>query len=84
MTNEYEQLNTAKKEFETNESNTRRKIDDMNRSRQAVLDRTRDEYEKLVRKYTDLEEVYNELLDVRERDACKNKIYSLKLSSVFC
>jgi uncharacterized protein YdcH (DUF465 family) len=71
LTNEYEQLNHTKKEFETNESNTRRKIDEINRSRQAVLDRTRDEYEKLLRKYTDLDEIYRELVDLREKDTCK-------------
>jgi hypothetical protein len=76
LTNDYEQLNTNKREFETNELNTRRKIDETNRSRQAVLDRTRDEYEKLLRKYTDLDEVYRELIDLREKDTCKNKIYS--------
>ncbi len=76
LTNEYEHLNSSKKEFETNELNTRRKNDDMNRTRQAVLDRTRDEYEKLLRKYTDLDEVYRELADLREKDTCKNKIYS--------
>jgi len=78
LTNEYEQLNIAKKEFEINELNTRRKNDEINRSRQAVLDRTRDEYEKLLRKYTDLDEIYRELIDLREKDMCKNKIYSLK------
>ncbi len=83
LTNDYEQLNAAKKEFEINESNTRRKIDEMNRSRQAVLDRTRDEYEKLLRKYTDLDEVYRELIDQREKDKCKNKIYSYKLLGFF-
>jgi septal ring factor EnvC (AmiA/AmiB activator) len=76
LTNDYEQLNTNKKEFETNELNTRRKIDETNRSRQAVLDRTRDEYEKLLRKYTDLDEVYRELIDLRGKDTCKDKIYS--------
>ncbi len=73
LTNEYEQLNTTKKEFETNELNTRRKIDEINRSRQAVLDRTRDEYEKLLRKYTDLDEIYRELVNLREKDMCKNE-----------
>ncbi|CAF4242052.1 unnamed protein product, partial [Rotaria magnacalcarata] len=57
-----------KTEFETNELNTRRKIDEMSRSRQAVLDRTRDEYEKLLRKYTDLDEVYQELANLQEKD----------------
>lgn len=56
-----------------NELNNRRKLDEMNRSRQAVLDRTRDEYEKLLRKYTDLDEVYRELIDLRGNDACKNQ-----------
>jgi hypothetical protein len=71
LTNEYEQLNTTKKEFEINELNTRRKLDETNRSRQAVLDRTRDEYEKLLRKYNDLDEVYRELVTIREKDACE-------------
>jgi hypothetical protein len=78
LTHEYEQLNTDKKEFETNELNTRRKIDEINRSRQAVLDRTRDEYEKLLRKYTDLDEVYRELVNLRDKDTCKNPIYLSK------
>jgi len=64
-------LNTTKKEFEINELNTRRKLDETNRSRQAVLDRTRDEYEKLLRKYNDLDEVYRELVTIREKDACE-------------
>jgi hypothetical protein len=65
-------LNTTKKEFEINELNNRRKLDETNRSRQAVLDRTRDEYEKLLRKYNDLDEVYRELVTIREKDACEN------------
>ncbi|CAF3746890.1 unnamed protein product [Adineta steineri] len=68
LTSEYEQLNSMKTEFQINESNTRRKIDETNRSRQAILDRTRDEYEKLLRKYTDLDEVYRELVPLREKD----------------
>lgn len=70
LTNDYEQLNAIKSDFEINESNTRRKIDEMNRSRQAVLDRTRDEYEKLLRKYTDLDELYQELADLRGSETC--------------
>ncbi|CAF3392823.1 unnamed protein product [Rotaria sp. Silwood1] len=73
LTNDYEQLNLMKKEFETNELNTRRKIDEINRSRQAVLDRTRDEYEKLLRKYHDLDEVYHELVNLREKDTLELK-----------
>ncbi|CAF5218166.1 unnamed protein product, partial [Rotaria magnacalcarata] len=68
LTDDYDQLNRMKTEFETNELNTRRKIDEMSRSRQAVLDRTRDEYEKLLRKYTDLDEVYQELANLQEKD----------------
>jgi uncharacterized protein (DUF3084 family) len=83
LTNDYEQLNAAKKEFETNESNTRRKIDETNRSRQAVLDRTRDEYEKLLRKYTDLDEVYRELVDLREKETCKHRNKIILISFVF-
>jgi hypothetical protein len=45
-------------------------MDDANRSRQAVLDRTRDEYEKLLRKYADLDELYRTLLDKHEQDTC--------------
>lgn len=71
ITNDYEQLTSAKKEFETNEFNTRRKTDELNRSRQAVLDRTREEYEKLLRKYTDLDEIYRELVTLRDEDQCK-------------
>jgi len=77
LTNDYEQLNAIKAEFQTNESNTRRKIDENNRSRQAVLDRTRDEYEKLLRKYTELDEVYREFVD----STCKNK--SLFIEIIF-
>ncbi len=55
-----------KKQFETNELNTRKKLDETNRSRQAILDRTRDEYEKLLRKYNDLDEVYYEIVTRRE------------------
>lgn len=72
LTNEYEQLNLTKKEFETNELNSRKKIDEINRSKQAVLDRTRDEYEKLLRKYNDLDEVYHEIVILREKENCKN------------
>ncbi|CAF4143162.1 unnamed protein product [Rotaria magnacalcarata] len=79
LTNEYELLNTTKKEFETNELNTRRKMDETNRSRQAVLDRTRDEYEKLLRKYTDLEEVYHELVTIREKDTSELEIIRREL-----
>ena len=74
LTTEYEEMSRAKKDFEMNETNTRRKNDEINRSRQAVLDRTRDEYEKLLRKYTDLDEVYRELVDLREKDTCKTPI----------
>ncbi|CAF0764701.1 unnamed protein product [Rotaria sp. Silwood1] len=73
LTNEYEDLNTAKKEFETNELNTRRKIDEVSRSRQAILDRTRDEYEKLLRKYNDLDEVYRELVNIREKNTLESE-----------
>ncbi|CAF1065974.1 unnamed protein product [Adineta steineri] len=73
LTTEYEQLNSMKTEFQINESNTRRKIDETNRSRQAILDRTRDEYEKLLRKYTDLDEIYRELVPLREKDTLELK-----------
>jgi hypothetical protein len=63
-----------KKQFETNELNTRKKLDETNRSRQAILDRTRDEYEKLLRKYNDLDEVYHEIVTRREKDTCKDSI----------
>ncbi|CAF1156456.1 unnamed protein product [Adineta ricciae] len=72
LTTEYEELNSAKKEVETNEINNRRKLDEANRSRQAVLDRTRDEYEKLLRKYNDLDEVYRELVTVREKESSES------------
>ena len=72
MKNEYEQLIETNQQFELNESNSKRKMDEVNRSRQAVLDRTRDEYEKLLRKYTDLDELYRELLDKRDQETCKN------------
>ena len=45
----------------------------MNRSRQAILDRTRDEYEKLLRKYNDLDEVYHELVNLREKDTAESE-----------
>jgi chromosome segregation ATPase len=79
LTTEHEQLNTTKKDFETNELNTRRKNEEINRSRQAILDRTRDEYEKLLRKYNDLDEVYRELVNLREKDTCKNQLIFLFL-----
>ena len=66
-----QQLTIVKKDSESSELNTRRKTDELNRSRQAVLDRTRDEYEKLLRKYTDLDEVYRELVGLREQELCK-------------
>lgn len=74
LTHDYEQLNSTKKQWETNELNTRRKNDEINRSKQAVLDRTRDEYEKLLRKYNDLDEVYRELVILHEKDTCKSSI----------
>jgi len=75
LTDEYERLTTEKKDFELNESNVRRKNDEIHRTRQAVLDRTRDEYEKLLRKYTDLDEVYRELVDQRTTNTCKQHTY---------
>ncbi|CAF3838161.1 unnamed protein product [Adineta steineri] len=83
LTNEYEQLKISKNEFETNEVNTRRKMDEANRTRQAVLDRTRDEYEKLLRKYNDLDEVYRELVTIREKDTCKNLFNIFKIEIFF-
>ena len=71
LTNEYEELNVVKKQFEINELNTRQKMEENSRIRQAILDRTRDEYEKLLLKYNDLEEVYRELVNIREKDNCK-------------
>lgn len=63
-------MSTATKEIERNELNSRRKNEEANRTRQAVLDRTRDEYEKLLRKYTDLDEIYRELTEQREKETC--------------
>jgi hypothetical protein len=40
----------------------------------AVLEQTRDEYERLTEKYNDLDQVYRELLDQREVDSCKQYI----------
>ena len=81
LTTEYEQLNLTKKDFETNELNIRKKNEELNRSKQAVLDRTRDEYEKLLGKYNDLDEVYRELVTLREKENCKlNKIVFLFFS----
>lgn len=70
---DYEQLKNMKNEWEMTESQNRKKSDEMNRSRQAVLDRTRDEYEKLLQKYHDLDEVYREVVTVREKDSCKSR-----------
>ncbi|CAF0717704.1 unnamed protein product [Adineta steineri] len=82
LTNEYEQLKISKNEFETNEVNTRRKMDEANRTRQAVLDRTRDEYEKLLRKYNDLDEVYRELVTIREKDTSESSILRRELENL--
>lgn len=71
LTTDYEQISATKKDSESSELNARRKTDELNRSRQAVLDRTREEYEKLLRKYTDLDEVYRELVNLRDEDLCK-------------
>jgi hypothetical protein len=70
MTDQCQQLTCKNKQLESNESNIKRQMDDANRSRQAVLDRTRDEYEKLLRKYADLDELYRTLLDKHEQDTC--------------
>lgn len=62
-------------------------MEETNRSRQAVLDRTRDEYEKLLQKYNDLDEVYHELVSIRDKDNCKTNYfiywYLLKLKNIF-
>ncbi|CAF0992035.1 unnamed protein product [Rotaria sordida] len=79
LTNEYEELNITKNEFETNELNTRRKMDEVNRSRQAILDRTRDEYEKLLGKYNDLDEVYRELVNIREKETLESEMIRREL-----
>lgn len=50
-------------------------MEETNRSRQAVLDRTRDEYEKLLQKYNDLDEVYHELVSIRDKDNCKTNYF---------
>ncbi|CAF1253041.1 unnamed protein product [Adineta ricciae] len=73
LRSKYHQLDAMRSEFQTNEANTRRKIDEMNRSRQAVLDRTRDEYEKLLRKYTELDETYRELASLKDKDTLEAK-----------
>lgn len=70
---DFEQLNQIKNEFELNETNIRKKNEEVNRSRQAILDRTRDEYEKLLRKYNDLDEIYRELVQIREKESSKTK-----------
>ena len=71
LTADYEQLSATRKEGEINEASARRKMEETNRTRQAVLDRTRDEYEKLLQKYDDLDEVYRALVDKQEIDSCK-------------
>ena len=71
LTADYAQLSATRKEGETNEASARRKMEETNRTRQAVLDRTRDEYEKLLQKYDDLDEVYRALVDKQEIDSCK-------------
>ena len=68
---ECDQLKSVKTELEMSESQNRKKLDEINRSRQAVLDRTRDEYEKLLQKYNELDEVYQEINTIREKDSCK-------------
>lgn len=79
LSQDHESLLTTLKQLEMNETNNKRKFDETNRSRQAVLDRTRDEYEKLLHKYTDLDELYRELTEKREQETSK---YSIgKLSS---
>ena len=47
------------------------------RARQAVLDRTRDEYEKLLGKYHQLDELYRELTE--KRDVEIGKIFLFRL-----
>ena len=60
-------------------------MEELNRSRQAVLDRTRDEYEKLLQKYNELDEVYRELVHIREKETCKNLFKFIKIKFlVFC
>lgn len=75
LTNEHEQLNRTKKDFELNESVNRKKTEEINRSKQAVLDRTRDEYEKLLRKYNELDELYREIVQIREKENCKTSTF---------
>ena len=80
LSNDFEQLTSSKTQLEQNELTSKRKMDESNRSRQAVLDRTRDEYEKLLRKYTDLDELYQELLEKRSEETSNS---SLPSSSLF-
>lgn len=80
---ECEQLKTMKTELETTETQNRKKLDEIHRSRQAVLDRTRDEYEKLLQKYNELDEVYRELVTIREKDSCKSPSYLSPLPTFF-
>ena len=41
-----------------------------------MLEQTRDEYERLMEKYNDLDQVYRELLDQRDVDSCKQHMSS--------
>lgn len=80
---ECDQLKSKKTELEMSESQNRKKLDETNRSRQAVLDRTRDEYEKLLQKYNELDEVYQEIITIREKDSCKSPLSFSSLKTFF-
>lgn len=41
----------------------------------AMLEQTRDEYERLLEKYNDLDQVYRELLDQRDVDSCEQHVF---------
>lgn len=80
---EYDQLMTSKREFESNEAKQRHQLEETARSRQAVLDRTREEYEKLLQKYHDLDEIYRVLVDKRDEEICKRSFHGIEIEFFF-
>lgn len=75
LTNEKQLRLEKENEFERQISTNESKHDETIRSRQAVLDRTRDEYEKLLGKYHELDELYRQLTDNRSDEIGKTSIF---------
>ena len=46
-------------------------MDDVNRSRQIVIDQTRDEHKQILAKYNELDEIHRELIEKRNGELCK-------------